>query len=356
MNIAGREIGPQLPPYIVAEISSNHNGYASVAQQLIIAAKNAGADAVKLQAYTPDTITLDSYKIDFFIKAGPWKNRRLYELYAATHTPFEWFPELFDYALVLDIPIFASVFDKSSVDMLEKLNCPAYKIASMEITDIPLIEYAASTCKQVIISTGMASQDEILDAVVAAPKALLLHCVSGYPTRVEDARLDRLRPGWGISDHTRGIEVPIAATVMGAVLIEKHLCLDGIDSEDAAFSTRPPEFTLMVNAVRSIWKSLRPRPMHHRKNIDEDSSHQFRRSLYAVEDIKAGERFTEKNVRSIRPGYGLPPKMLSEVLMWRATRDIERGAPLTYSDIPGPMGTISRTPPEALRRVRRGGN
>jgi pseudaminic acid synthase len=328
LNIAGREIGVHQPPYIVAEISGNHCGDIKKAEELIFFASQCGADAVKLQAYTPDTITLDSQKDDFIIKDGPWKGQRLYDLYSRTHTPFEWFPRLFEVAAGVDITIFASVFDETSVDMLHELDCPAYKIASMEITDIPLIEYAAATEKPVIISTGMANASEIAEAEDAClDEPLLLHCVSAYPARVEDAKLYQLRPGWGVSDHSTGIEVPIAATAMGAVLIEKHLCLDEGDSEDLAFSLRPYEFRSMVMAVQNIWKSLHPRPGHHRKDTEKESR-QFRRSLYAVADIKKGESFTDANVRSIRPSYGLPPKMLSYVLQHRAACDIEAGTGL----------------------------
>lgn len=323
MNIAGREIGIGHPPYVVAEISGNHAGSLEFAKSLISAAARAGADAVKFQAYHPNTITLDCAQPDFYVKDGPWRGQRLYDLYHRTHTPFGWFPDLFKRAQCRDITIFASVFDHSSVDMLERLDCPAYKIASMEIVDIPLIKYAASTGKPVIISTGMAGDSEILDAIVAAPTALFLHCVSGYPTRIADSRLRSLKPGWGISDHTSGIEVPIAATVLGAVLIEKHLRLADATTDDADFSLRPDAFARMVEGVHGVWESMRFEPRDC-----EWSSRQLRRSLYVVADIKKGEAFTHANVRSIRPSYGLPPKMLPEVLTKLAACDIVRGTAL----------------------------
>lgn len=335
MKIAGREIGNGQPPYLVAEISGNHCGDLSMAWELIRAAKAAGADAVKMQAYEPQTITIDCDKPDFIMCEGPWKGRKLYELYQKAHTPFEWLPDLFGEAAECGITAFASVFDRTSVDALEELDCPAYKIASMEITDLPLIEYAAKTGKPVIISTGMASGEEVWSAISRAVLSgnghlALLHCVSGYPSQIEEAnlqRMDELRSGFyavGISDHSIGLDVPIAATAMGAQIIEKHLCLSRKDpSEDAAFSMEPLEFKRMCEVVRSIWQAMQPS-----KAESEEPQRQARRSLYVVEDIKAGEAFTEQNVRSIRPGYGMAPKELPNVLGRYASRDIERGSRL----------------------------
>lgn len=336
MKIKGREIGPSQSPYIVAEVGASHGGDLNTAILLMGAAIGAGADAVKFQAYTPSTITLVCDKPDFIVKDGPWKGRKLYELYEKAHTPFEWFPELFRVARDYNTTIFASVFDKSSIDMLERLDCPAYKIASMEIVDIPLIKYVAATGKPLIISTGMASDEEIEDAVKGLDEDnfVLLGCVSGYPTPLAEAslcRLDSIRNWYypcyaqrGISDHTKGWEVPVAATALGASIIEKHTGLWNNTSEDAAFSLNPDEFRQMCEAVRAIWKAMQPSEAK-----SEEPSRQLRRSLYVVEDMKAGDVFTEQNVRSIRPGYGMAPKELPSVLGRQATMDIARGIALS---------------------------
>lgn len=325
------------PPFIIAEVSCNHMGQFDLAIELIDCAVAGGADAVKFQAYTPDTITLNSKGPDFIIKDGPWKGRSLWELYQKTHTPFEWFPKLFEYAKRQGIQAFASVFDKTSVDMLEKLNCPLYKIASMEITDLPLIRYTAATGKPIIISTGMASLDEIDDAADAATAGAgdsanfaLLSCVSGYPTPQDEGGLDKLETlineYWnvGISDHTQGRDIPIAATAMGAIIIEKHIRIFGFSgSEDHEFSLSAGEFRAMSNAVRSVWQS-----MQKTAKKSEQSSRQLRRSLYVTQNIKAGERFTEKNLRSVRPSYGMSPARLPEVIGRQAAIDILKHTPL----------------------------
>lgn len=327
MIINGREIGPHRPPYIISEISCNHNGDFNKAMRLIDAAKDAGADAVKFQAYTPDTITLKTNNPDFIVKDGPWKGRNLWELYEQTHTPFSWFPDLFQYAYGIGITPFASVFDKSSVDMLERLECPAYKIASMEITDIPLIGYAAKTGKPIIISTGMASCEEIAAANCAVARnwaeCAILHCVSNYPTQSADADLKQLGKHsriFGLSDHTVGDSIPIAATALGACIIEKHLMLGDEDTEDFEFSMDPISFKAMVREVRNVWQAMQPP-----SGDPEQASRQMRRSLYVVADIAKGEPFTEENVRSIRPSYGLPPKELPWLLTKRAAIDLKRG-------------------------------
>lgn len=336
MKIAGREIGPGCPPYIVAEVSCNHGGLLTRAIDLIHAAKAAGADAVKFQCYTADTITMNAPdNPEFIIKGGPWHGRHLYDLYTETQTPFEWFPALFKRAADIGITAFASVFDRTSVDALEELNCPAYKIASMEITDIPLIKYAAATGKPLIISTGMASQTDLAQVGMAVEHRTVaaLACVSGYPTPVSEAPLYRFqmlysRYGvYGVSDHTLGWGVPVAAVALGACIIEKHLTLDRhIDTEDAAFSLTPPEFAQMTAAVRDIWRAMQPSEAK-----SEDSSRQLRRSLYVTADMKQGEMFTEANVRSIRPAYGLPPKNLPDILGKRASQDIRRGTALAWT-------------------------
>jgi pseudaminic acid synthase len=342
MIINGRKIGSGEPPYIVAEISGNHMGNIDRAFLLMGMAAGAGADAVKFQAYTPDTITLDARNNpEFVIKGGPWQGRYLYDLYQATQTPFEWFPKIFESARYYGQTAFASVFDKSSVDMLEKLGCPAYKIASMEIVDIPLIKYAAATGKPLIISTGMASEQEIYDAAFAADLGqtrkdiAFLHCVSGYPSEPEEARLSGLSFlqkyafKSGISDHSKGCDIPIAATALGASIIEKHLMgfdtLDGVP-EDADFSLNPDEFRAMCGHVRAVWKAMQPSVAK-----SEEASKQLRRSLYVTENMRKDDIFSENNVRSIRPCYGLPPKHLPNVLGKKAKQHIERGTALSWS-------------------------
>ena len=336
MKIDGREIGSLVCPYIVAEISANHCGSLDHAKQLIRTAKWAGADAVKFQCYEPGEITLDCDNDDFRIKSGPWASQTLFALYSKACTPRAWFPDLFATARECGISAFASVFSPDGVDYLESLGCPAYKIASMELVDAPLIEHAAKTGKPVIISTGMGSMKEIRDALVAAESymgvdALPLHCVSGYPTDVDDADLGRLisiqneMGDTGISDHTLGWEVPVAAVALGAVMIEKHFILSrDLVSEDREFSLEPGEFKTMVDKVRQIWRAMQP-PRHDA----EADMRQFRRSLYAVADIKAGEPFTAENIRSIRPGYGMTsselPRLLSAGI---ASCDIKRGTAL----------------------------
>lgn len=328
MNIAGREIEGNNPPYCVAEISGNHCGKLETALKLIKAAKDCGADAVKFQCYTPDELTLNSDKEDFIIKEGLWKGRKLYDLYESAYTPREWFGWIFEQGKRSGITVFSSVFSKEGVDFLEEMGCPAYKIASMEITDIPLIQYAASKGKPIIFSTGMASFEEKVEACRVAGDCLPLACISGYPTPIAEVRLGMgwsIFPKIGISDHTKGIEIPIAATVLGACLIEKHFTLDRSNgSEDAEFSLEPHEFKQMVKSVKNVWQAMQPS-----ESKSEEASRQLRRSLYVVEDVKNGEVFTEKNVRSIRPSYGMPPKELPSILEnCCATMDIPAGTAL----------------------------
>lgn len=343
MIIDGREIGPHKSPYIIGEISCNHNGVLDSAMKLIKAAKDAGADAVKFQAYTADTITLDCKSEEFRIQSGQWAFLWMHDLYRKTQTPFEWFPSLFAYARSLNITPFASVFDKSSVDMLEALGCPAYKIASMEITDIPLIEYAAKTGKPIIISTGMANYEEISEASWACCKyknpPAILHCVSGYPTNAKDANLKQLGQHsslYGISDHSLGSDIPIAATAMGACIIEKHLMLGDEHTEDFEFSLTPVQFSNMVRSVHNVWQAMQPPT----EDV-EQASRQLRRSLYVVEDIKAGEPFTERNVRSIRPAYGMEPKKLPWILTQTAACDLKRGTALKQEHVVVHLETAS---------------
>lgn len=333
MEIAGRKISSQERPYLVAEVSSNHCGSLERAKRLIQAAKKAGADAVKTQCYEPDTITLNINRSDFIVQNGLWKGRTLHELYGKAHTSMDWHPTLYRTAQEEGIPIFSSVFDSTGVDLLESIGCPAYKIASFEVVDTPLIELVAKTGKPIIISTGLASDREIVDANIASGKrAAFLHCTSEYPGTVEHANLGRIHHidkllGFcnqiGISDHTPGYAIPIAATAMRVAIIEKHLRLEtGPASEDKEFSLTPETFAGMVTAVRQIHEAMQDREIG-------GGGRQFRRSLYAVADIKEGESFTHDNIRSIRPGYGLPPRLLLRMVGQRATKDYRKGDRLT---------------------------
>lgn len=358
MVISGREIGPSEPPFCIAELSANHLGSIERYFRLMKAAKEAGAHAIKTQCYSADSLTIDCDREDFILKDGPWKGRKLYDLYSEACTPFSWHPKIYDYARELGIICFSSVFDYAAVDFLEKLGCPAYKIASMEIVDTQLISYAAKTGKPLIISTGMASPDELRDARAAVPLdqgVVFMHCISGYPSTIEEANLSRIRiypwmeSYWGLSDHTLGIEVPIAATVRGVVAIEKHFALSRADGgPDAGFSLEPHEFKSMVEATRSIWKAMQPSEAK-----SEEPTRQVRRSLYAVKDIEAGEVFTNENVRSIRPGYGLPPKYLPRILGRTAGRKIERGTPIMWEP---PADWNSWTPEERDEILGGGGS
>lgn len=342
IEIAGRKIGPDYPPYVIAELSGNHNSKLSRALQLIDAAKEAGADAVKLQTYTADTITLDHDGPGFSIEGGLWHGRTLYDLYTEASTPWEWHDELFAHARKIGITCFSSPFDSTAVDLLERLDAPAYKIASFEIVDLPLIRRAASTGKPLIISTGMASETEIGEAVLAAQDAgasglVLLHCISAYPTPANQANLRRIQRlaaqfgcAVGLSDHTQETDVAIAAVALGACVIEKHMTLMRADGgPDADFSLEPAEFARLVDGVRTAHAALGSGEMD--RQMSEKGSVIFRRSLYAVSEVKAGEVFTEANVRSIRPGYGLLPKHLPEIIGRRAHRAIARGTPLDWS-------------------------
>lgn len=340
-SIAGRIIGAGHSPYVIAELSGNHNGDIKRAYALIDAAKAAGADAVKLQTYTADTITLDHVSPDFLIKGGPWNGRLLYDLYGEAHTPWEWHQSLFDYARESDIACFSSPFDETAIDFLESLDAPAYKIASFELVDTPLIRKAAKTGKPLIISTGMATVEEVDEAVATAKSAgaagiVLLHCISAYPAPAEEANLARIRMlqerydlPIGLSDHAMGSEVAIAAVALGAAVVEKHITLARADGgPDSGFSLEPAEFKTLVDGVRIVQRALGHR--EYGRTQSETPNLAFRRSLYVVRDIAAGEVFTREHVRSIRPGYGLAPKHLDEVIGKKAASAISRGTALQW--------------------------
>ncbi len=343
ITIADRRIGQGAPVYVIAELSANHNQNFEQAVRIVHAAKVAGADAVKLQTYTADTITLRSNKECFRIAGGTlWDGRTLHDLYQEAFTPWEWQPKLKEVADQLGMQCFSSAFDESAVAFLEGMNVPAHKVASFELVDIPLIRAMARTGKPLIMSTGMASEVEIAEAVQAARQAgathiALLKCTSAYPAPPEETNLltipelaRRFDCPAGLSDHTMGIAVPVAAVALGASIIEKHLCLSRADGgPDSAFSLEPQEFKTMVDAVRTAEKALGSPQFAPSQR--EASSLRFRRSLFVVEDVKQGDVFTKQNVRSIRPADGLHPRYLDEILGQRAASDIERGTPLSWN-------------------------
>ena len=341
-RIGDFEIGKDNRVFIIAELSANHNQNYDIAVQSIKAIKDCGADAVKLQTYTPDTLTIDSDKDYFKIQQGTiWDGTTLYQLYQKAYTPWEWQPKLKKLAEELGLICFSSPFDKTAVDFLEQMEVPAYKIASFEIVDLPLIEYVASKGKPIIISTGIATEEEIKEAVDVCRRTgnnqiALLKCTSEYPASIEDANLKTI-PAMakkfnvvvGLSDHTLGTIVPVASTAIGAKIIEKHFILDKrLGGPDAAFSLEPQEFKKMVDEVRRVEKSLGKISFELTEKIGKSRS--FARSLFIVKDTKAGEKFSDENVRSIRPSSGIQPKYLKEILGKKAKRNIERGTPLSW--------------------------
>jgi N-acetylneuraminate synthase len=341
MRLAGRVIGPGQPPYIVAELSANHGGSLERALAVMEAAKAAGADAIKLQTYTPDTITIDHRGPDFMIKGGLWDGISLYDLYQEAHTPWDWHAALFAKGRELGITVFSTPFDETAVDLLESLVTPAYKIASFELIDLPLIRRVARTGKPTVLSTGMASIHEIEEAVDAFRSAgggafMLLHCVSGYPTPTDQSNLRRIPRlaelfdcPIGLSDHTHGVEVAIAAVALGASLIEKHFTLRRADGgPDAAFSLEPAELAMLAAGARGVFSALGT-GSEARSEVEKATT-VFRRSLYVVRDVAAGEVFTTENVRIIRPGFGLAPRHMSDVLGKRATHAVTRGTAVTW--------------------------
>lgn len=342
--IAGRKIGQNQPPYVIAELSANHNGNLNTALRIVEEAARAGADAVKIQTYRPDTITLDCENDDFKIQGGLWDGRTLYELYEEAHTPWEWHKPLFDRARELGIPMFSSPFDNTAVDLLEDLGAPAYKIASFEAVDLPLIRYVASTGKPMIISTGMADAEEIGEAIEAAraggcKELAILHCVSGYPAPADDYNLriipdmiERFGLVTGLSDHTLDNTTAIASVVLGASIIEKHFTLDRSGGgPDDSFSLEPEDLAALCRDSKTAWKSLGS--INYGRKSSEQGNAQFRRSLYFVRDLKAGEVITEDAVRSVRPGHGLPPKMLDQVIGRAVNRDAKACTPVTQDSI-----------------------
>jgi N-acetylneuraminate synthase len=342
VQVGNHKIGPGHPVYIVAELSANHNQSFDRAVEIIRAANKAGADAIKLQTYTPDTITIRSDGESFRIKGGTlWDGKTLHDLYGEASTPWEWHLPLQKLATELGIDFFSSPFDHSAVDFLEKLHVPAYKIASPEIVDLPLIEKAARTGKPLIISTGMATREEIDEAVETARRSgakdiALLKCTSAYPAKPEDMHLRTMsemanifQVPVGLSDHTLGIAAPVAAVALGASIIEKHLTLSRSDpGPDSAFSLEPQEFKAMVEAVRVAEKALGVG--HVGPSPAENASRAFRRSLFVVKDLKCGEVFSAQNLRSIRPADGLHTRHLAEIIGKCCARDVQRGTPLSW--------------------------
>jgi N-acetylneuraminate synthase len=342
IEIAGRRIGADYPPYVICELSGNHNGSLERCLEMVDAAADTGCDAIKIQTYTADTITLDVDRPEFKIHGGLWDGRSLYELYQEVQTPFEWHAAIFERARQRGVTIFSSPFDETAVDLLDELGAPAFKIASFEAVDLPLIRYAAAKGKPLIISTGMANLEEMKtarDTALAAGAAgvLLLHCVSSYPATFGDANV-RTIPDMaarfdcpiGLSDHTPGTAAAVAAVALGAACIEKHFTLARADGgPDAAFSLEPAEFKALVDDTKNAWAALGV--AHYDVLGAERANLQFRRSLYVIADVKAGETLSRANIRSVRPGAGLPPGEMDKVLGRPATRDIARGEPLDWS-------------------------
>jgi pseudaminic acid synthase len=339
ITINNRKIGSEHPPYIIAELSANHNGDINRAYQIMEAAKAAGADAVKLQSYTHDTITIDCDSEEFQIHGGLWDGQSLYELYQGAHMPWEWHKPLFEKAKALGITIFSSPFDFTAVDLLEELNAPAYKIASFELVDLPLIARVAKTGKPMIMSTGMANKEEIQEAIDCAREngcndLIILHCVSGYPAPADQYNLktiadisDSFDVLSGLSDHTIDNATSIASVALGACLIEKHVTLDRSGGgPDDSFSLEPTELAQLCQDTKTAWLALGD--INYDRTEAEKGNVKFRRSLYIVQDIEIGETFTPENVKSIRPGFGLAPKHYNNILGKRAAIGLTRGSPL----------------------------
>ncbi len=344
ITINGRKIGPGHPPYIIAELSANHNGNIERAIETIKAARDSGADAIKIQTYTADTMTIDCDREEFMIRGGLWDGYKLYDLYKWAETPFEWHKVIFEYAARIGITLFSTPFDESAVDLLESLDTPAYKIASFEATDLPLIRYVARKGKPLIISTGMCSEQEIEEAVTAARESgckelVLLHCISSYPAPICQANLkqmpilaQRFNSMPGLSDHTLGTAASVTAVALGACLIEKHFTLSRQDKgPDSEFSLEPAELKQLCQDTRDAWSALGCVGFERQKA--EESSNCFRRSLYFIKDLKQGQIITASDIRRIRPGYGLAPKYFDDVIGRTINVDVKRGTALQWSHL-----------------------
>lgn len=339
-SIGERKIGREYPPYIIAEISANHNGKIEKALRLIEIAKECGADAVKIQTYTPDTMTLDHPRSDFQITKGPWKGYSLYQLYKEAHTPWDWHQALFNKAKEVGITLFSSPFDKTAVDFLMKFDVPAFKVASFEIVDTPLIEYIAKTKKPILMSTGMASISEIEESLNVIKKyhnnILLFHCVSGYPTPLEQSNLGiitdlstRFDVCIGLSDHTLGTTASVAGVALGATVIEKHFIESRSDmGPDAQFSLEPSELKSLVSDCQAVWRSIKGSSYQNREAEQENLV--FRRSIYFVKNLQAGETISEESIRTIRPGHGLKPKHFYDLIGAKVKTKIEKGTPVSW--------------------------
>lgn len=344
ITINGREIGPNNPPYIIAELSANHNGKIDRAFETIKAARDQGAHAIKIQTYTADTMTIDCDSEEFMIRGGLWDGYKLYDLYKWAETPFEWHRAIFEYAASIGITLFSTPFDESAVDLLESLKTPAYKIASFEATDLPLIRYVASKGKPMIMSTGMCSEEEVAEAVNTAREGgcqelVLLHCISSYPAPMDQANL-RQMPNLaarfnslpGLSDHTLGTTASVAAVALGACVIEKHFTLSRKDKgPDSEFSIEPEELNCLCQDTLDAWSALGYSGFERQKA--EEESKRYRRSLYFVRDMQSGQKITDKDIRRIRPGYGLPPKYFDELIGRTVRQDVKRGTAVQWGFI-----------------------
>lgn len=341
VSIDGVKIGPEHPPYIIAELSANHNGSLDRALETINEAKRRGASAIKLQTYTADTMTIDSDRPEFLIKGGPWNGYKLYDLYKWAQTPFEWHKAMFDYAREVGITVFSTPFDESAVDLLEDLDAPAYKIASFELTDLPLVEYVAKTGKPMIMSTGMATEQEIEEAVTVARNAgcnelVLLHCISSYPAPMEQANVAQLvelgrrfNAVPGLSDHTLGTTASVAAVSLGACLIEKHFILDRNDGgPDSGFSIEPEDLERLCTDTRDAWAAV-GKAGYNRQEAEQPNK-MFRRSIYFMRDMKAGETVSETDIRRIRPGVGIEPKFFNALVGRTLRVDVSYGTPTSW--------------------------
>ncbi|MDN5249893.1 pseudaminic acid synthase [Betaproteobacteria bacterium LSUCC0117] len=344
MRINNFIIGRNSSPYVIAELSGNHNGSLQRALSLIDAAAEAGADAVKLQTYSADTMTIDCERPDFVIDEGLWSGYKLYDLYKEAATPLDWHKPLFERAAHRNLTIFSTPFDESGVEFLERLGAPAYKIASFEICDLPLIACAASTGKPLILSTGMASEDEVAEALETAISAgangvALLHCVSSYPTDIKQINIRRLRSLYerfkvpvGLSDHTMGSLAAVTSVALGAVIIEKHFTLSRLDKgPDSAFSMEPDEFKRMCTEVKDAWSALGTGDLKHQGSDEKNLI--FRRSLYFVKDLPKGHILKESDIRRIRPGYGIAPKYFDEIIGMKLSESVSFGTPVTWGKI-----------------------